>query len=322
MQEVGFTAVSSSALVIGRDALLQAWQGRDRTLDPLDALILVSVIHGNVDPITAGLLEQVEFGAMDQPPPGDKRRRISVSRVADSLDLRFETVRRRVKRLESLGLMDTRRSGVVVPESYFHTPANVQAVIGIDAIAAHACARLKAVGFFDVHPLPDPILTPEGHPYRAVARLFMTYALRLGSEMRVLAGDFLNLFILLELTHLNTLPLSDRRDGDVTGRDVPVVGDERKTPVSISALARAADLSFETTRRRLSRLTAAGVCKAVDNGYIVPEAVILEFARKLAVTNEMNLARLYRACAQIGAVEGWRRGVAGCAPPASASEAA
>ena len=308
MEHGSLTPLSSSALLIGRDALLTIWKSRDPRMDPVDALILSTVVHANVDPLTSGLHEQMEFGALDHPPPGELRCRVSINRVADSLDLRFETVRRRIKRLESLGLMETCRTGALVPEHYFHTESNRLAVQGLDAAAAATFRRLDALGFFELHPLPDPVTLPQEHPYRAVARLFMTYALRLGGEMRFLAGDFPNLLLMLQLTQMNTRDRSDDRDPPTTGLGGPLVPDDRKEPASISALSRACRIPFETTRRRLSRMEQAGLCRMVGGGYVAPMEVIAQFALRLAPGNDMNLVRLYRACAQLGAIEGWRRG--------------
>lgn len=299
--------LTTSALLIGRDAVLELWRERDPCLDPVDALILATVIQANVDSITGTPQEQLAYSALAAPPPQAARRRVSISRVADSIDLRFETVRRRIKRLEAAGFMETTRSGVLVPESYFLSPANAAAVVGVDRIAASAFRRLDAIGFFADQALPEPVCVGGEHPYRAVARLFMTYALRVGAEMRVLAGDFSDLLLILQLTHLNTAHLGDGRSG-FSGREGDALAtDAQMQPVSVSALSRSASAPFETTRRRLARLAARGLCQPVDGGYIVPEQAVRVFARQLAPLNEMNLIRLYRGCALVGAVAGWRR---------------
>mgnify|MGYP001627572227 CR=1 FL=1 len=291
MEHAPLTPLSSAALLIGRDALLAIWKARDPRMDPVDALILATVIQANVDGLTSSLSEQMIFGGLDQPPPGALRRRVSINRVADSLNLRFETVRRRIKRLEALGLIETSRQGAMAPERYFHTEANRQAVVEADRMAADAYFRLDSLGFFEAHPLPPAIAAPITHPYRAVARLFMTYALRVGGEMRALVGDYPNLMLVLQLTQLNSR----------LGADV-------RPAASISALSRASRIPFETARRRLSRLEQAGLCRMNEAGYVVPRRVAIALAVQLAACNEMNLLRLYRACAQLGAVEGWRGG--------------
>ncbi len=300
------TSTESAALNITRAALLELWQGRDLSLDPMDALLVATIIQANVDAATAGFDEQVAFGPLDRPPPDIARRRVSVSRVADSLDLRFETVRRRINRLKTKGMIIADPAGVIVPESYFYTPANAATVLAIDDLAARTYRRLTHLGFFDGRPLPSPPDHPQEHPHRAVARYFMSYALRMGGEMRHLCGDYMNLLLVLNLSHLNTAGLGDARGTAADGPDSsPLVIDARKSPISIAALARESAVPFETTRRRLARLAEQNICRMVDGGYIVPADTLMTFALTLAPSNEMNLTRLYRNCAMVGAVAGW-----------------
>lgn len=306
MNSRSLTATESAALNISRAALLALWQGRDKSLDPMDALLVATIIQANVDSATSGLDEQVAFGPLDRPPPDMARRRVSISRVADSLELRFETVRRRVNRLKDKGVIVADAAGVLVPESYFHTPANAAAVIGIDSLAAHTYWRLVDLDYFAARPLPPPPYHPPEHPYRAVARHFMSYALRIGGEMRLLCGDYMNLLLVLHLSHLNTADHGDvRGHATISHPEGPVIDDSRKTPVSVAALARATGVPFETTRRRLSRMAERDICEQVGGGYIMPAPTLLTFAQALAPTNEMNLLRLYRNCALVGAIDGW-----------------
>ena len=306
MNPPSLSARESAALNISRIALLALWQGRDKRLDPMDALLVATIIQANVDAATSGLDEQVAFGPIDRPPPDQARRRVSISRIADSLDLRFETVRRRVNRLKDRGVIVSDAAGVIVPESYFHTPDNAATVMGIDALAAHIYWRLVDLGYFDDRPLPPPPYHPPEHPYRAVARYFMSYALRVGGEMRLLCVDYMNLLLVLHLSHLNTAGLGDGRGDAATAHtDGPVIDDTRKMPISVARLARETGVPFETTRRRLSRLAEQDLCRLVEGGYIMPARTILTFAQTLAPINEMNLIRLYRNCALVGAVAGW-----------------
>ncbi|MDP2212984.1 Lrp/AsnC family transcriptional regulator [Phenylobacterium sp.] len=306
MNPQALTALESAALNISRGALLAVWQGRDKSLDPMDALLVATIIQANVDVATSGLDEQMAFGPLDRPPPDMARRRVSISRVADSLDLRFETVRRRVNRLKAKGVIVADSAGVIVPESYFRTPANAATVTAIDALAALTYRRLADLDYFAGRPLPSPPCHPSEHPYRAVARYFMNYALRVGGEMRLLCGDYMNLLLVLNLSYLNTVDLGDARAPSTDTDGAPLIPDSEKTPISIAALARESGVPFETTRRRLAKLAENDICRVVGGGYIVPADTIIRFAVTLAPVNEMNLTRLYRNCALVGAVEGWQ----------------
>lgn len=294
----------ASALLITRDALLEIWHGREAALDPMDALLVATVIQANVDPATSSLDDQVEHSAMERPPPDEVRRPVSISRLADSMDLRFETVRRRVNRLKDMGVFVTEPTGILVPESYFMTPANAAIVLAIDDLAERTYWRLVNLHYFNNTPLPRPAHKPEQHPYRAVARLFMNYALRMGGEMRAIGGDYINLLLVMQLNQMNTVNLGDVRKWEPDD-DLPTIADPRRLPVTIAALSRESGVPFETTRRRLADLAERGVCRLVDGGYIVPADNIQALGLVISPINRMNLTRLYRNCALVGAIDSW-----------------
>jgi len=124
--------------------------------------------------------------------------------------------------------------------------------------------------------------------------------------MRLLCGDYMNLLLVLHLSHLNTAALGDAREQETASPEGgPVIPDSLKVPISVAALARETGVPFETTRRRLSRLADQNICRQVEGGYIMPAQTLLSFAETLAPINEMNLIRLYRSCALVGAIEGW-----------------
>lgn len=319
MNDWWIAPTTASALHIARDVLVEVWRGRDRALDPVDALIIASVIHANIDRATAGLDDQIAYGGLNNPPPAALRRPTSIKGVAQSLGLPFETVRRRLKGLAEIGLMELDARGVLVPEAYFYTAGNQAAVLEMDDIAARMYRRLNAVGFFDGRPLPPPGRRPSEHPYRAVARFFMSFALRLGAELRPLCGDYLDLLLIMHMTQINTSEVGDARAGAPGAPATTVVSDGIKSPASVAALSRAAELPFETVRRRVHRLTDRGVCAAVEGGYLVPAETFAAVAKGLADVNEMNLLRLYRNCALVGALERWDAAGTALAEAATAS---
>lgn len=296
----------ASALLITRDALLEIWHGRDPSLDPMDAILLATVIQANVEPATTNLDDQVHHSSLLQPPPTEVRRPVSISRLADSMELRFETVRRRVNRLKALGLFVTEPSGIMVPESYFLTPENAAMVKVIDDLAERTYWRLVNIHYFNSAPLPGPAHCPDQHPYRAVARLFMSYALRMAGEMRAIGGDYINLLLIMQLHQMNTVNLGDARKWDpAEDEGLPTVADHRRLPATIAALSRESGVPFETTRRRLADLAERGVCQQVEGGYIMPAGMIQSLGVALSPVNRMNLTRLYRTCALVGAIDGW-----------------
>lgn len=297
--------MQASALVIARDTLLETWKGRHPSLDPIDALLVATVTQANLEPATSSLENQLDYSALDQTVPDASRRPISISRLADSMDLRFETVRRRVNRLKGLGVFTTEPSGIVVPEQYFLTSHGKAAVQASDDLAERTYWRLVSINYFTGDPLPPPALRPAQHPYRAVSRLMLSFSLRMLAEFKFIGGDYLNLLLLMQLQQLNTMHLGDQRKSTPDSeQSVSFIRDERRVPVSIATLSRESGVPFETIRRRLRNLAERGVCSSGEHGYIIPSAVIDDFA-KSAVQNRMNFIRLYRSCALVGAIESW-----------------
>ena len=296
----------AAALRIGRDALLELWLELDNALDPLDRLLVATVLQANVDPATTTLEDQIMYGALSRPMPDEIRRPVSISRLADSLDLRFETVRRRVNRLKTLGMFVTTPLGILVPESYGNSPGNAAAVKAIDGLAERTYRHLVLHRYFTDSPLPPAAYRPEQHPYRAVARLFMNYALRMLLESRPFFGDFTNQLLVMRLNQMNTTDLGDPPQWDpVEDNTLPTIPDERRLPISIGVLARATGVTFETTRRRLADLAERGICRRVEGGYISVADAAKGLRMSLVSANRMNLTRLYRTCALVGAIEGW-----------------
>ena len=120
---------------------------------------------------------------------------------------------------------------------------------------------------------------PERRPdvSRAVARLSSEYVLR---ALRLLTdihgGDLLTAIIGQAIIAANTAHLVDGRSSEpprFAGRSEPPP-DELRRPVSVLAIAESLGLPFETTRRHVNKLIAAGTCKRVKGGVIVLASAI------------------------------------------------
>lgn len=140
---------------------------------------------------------------------------------------------------------------------------------------------------------------------RLVGRLAVQYFLesaRLYGEL--LPGDALTSLIFLTIIHRNLLRVS--RDASETlaysGSDKPPPNDKR-TPVTVYAVAKELGLSYETVRRHVKRLLDAGVCERGGEGLIVPAEITTrpDFLRAGA-RNYENVQRLVRALEASGAL--------------------
>lgn len=91
--------------------------------DLLSALIVAALGSGNCAHLPIG-----HFAALDDPPPDQERRPLTVRQVADSLAQPYETVRRRFVALEAAGHVARRgRNGFIVPEANDRAPDRLEA---------------------------------------------------------------------------------------------------------------------------------------------------------------------------------------------------
>jgi DNA-binding transcriptional ArsR family regulator len=111
-------------------------------------------------------------------------------------------------------------------------------------------------------------------PERKLARL--SFAFLLDEMGNGVAGlDPLDALLVLAINQANIAPLT--RDPAARARygqlEAPAPDDERR-PVSINAVAASLGLPFETVRRRIRRLAAAGVCTVSAEGVVVPASFL------------------------------------------------
>ncbi len=136
---------------------------------------------------------------------------------------------------------------------------------------------------------------------RAVARISNEYVLR---SLRLLTdlhgGEFITAIVCQAIIAANTAHLADQLEAAASwGHSLPP--DSVRKPVSILAVAGSLGLPFETTRRHVSKLIAAGACKRVRGGVIVPAEVLDTDANYAAAeTNAANVQRFIRALRRAG----------------------
>jgi hypothetical protein len=109
-------------------------------------LVLRAVTVGNSayldqDPETFG-----QFASVDDLPPDDVRRPVSVSAVAASLGVSYETARRHVSKLVTAGLCIRVRGGVVAPSANMQGPWEHQAMLANMASLRRLYRALKRAG--------------------------------------------------------------------------------------------------------------------------------------------------------------------------------
>jgi hypothetical protein len=146
-------------------------------------------------------------------------------------------------------------------------------------------------------------ITASRNNARLLGRLSTTYILRSLRELASLHdGDILLAVVTMEIVAANTAHLNAGPEPRYTALD-DVPPDEERRPVSALAIAGALGMPRETTRRHVKKLEAAGICKRVDGGFIVPASVLGGEAYGKAISaNVVNLRMLVERLRDVGVV--------------------
>jgi DNA-binding IclR family transcriptional regulator len=125
-------------------------------------------------------------------------------------------------------------------------------------------------------------------------------------QVRLARGplDFLDALILMAITQANVDPIV--RDPELnrtfaTYQDVPP--DDLRRPISINAVAQSLGAPFETVRRRVTRLSRAGIYRITPTGVVVPGWVVLIATHRASLEAGYERTRaLYVHLARLGAL--------------------
>jgi hypothetical protein len=105
---------ASSAFVLAWAEAARAFEG----IDLIDLFIFTTIVMGNVGTVRAD-----EFAGYDMAPPDDRRRPVGVAQVASSLDMPYETVRRRMVKLAGLEFCErVSHDGYIVSQAVMMRP--------------------------------------------------------------------------------------------------------------------------------------------------------------------------------------------------------
>lgn len=125
--------------------------------------------------------------------------------------------------------------------------------------------------------------------------------------------NFVTALVFIEIARMNTSQIMATRqfaERHLAIGDIP--GDDARLPVSAYALARDLRLPYETLRRHVMKLKAAGLCISVADGLIVPREVFARPEAENATRDNMReVVALVAEAARVGVVARDR------APPAN-----
>lgn len=279
--------------------------------DVVDGLLLCAISQANVAQITRNPELQRRYATLDQPPPDELRRPVSISAIANSLRMPFETARRRISALADLGFIVTQPRGVVIPTAPMNSPFYRMGATAHYELVRKLYVRLRGIGMFEDLPRPAGApFDPENPPVRLVVRLSSDYLLRLAEPMGEYIGDLVTGLVLMDLIHANTEHLPDTEGGEADAEWTAsgFVPDHMRKPIRAATLAQRLGMAPETVRRHLGRLLADDRCERNGDGYIVPARVLARGPFVQYITdNQSHLYRLYAQLAEYGVLSEWER---------------
>ncbi|HEY8617176.1 hypothetical protein [Phenylobacterium sp.] len=267
-------------------------------LDSADALLVMAINQANILPLTRDPAARRRYGDLASPAPDTERRPVSISAIADSLGLPFETARRHIHRLRARGACELEAGGVIVPAAFLSSPAYLASVMQVYGRLRSFHHELQALGV--LRPLPEPAFPLEGEGLmRGAARLVSDYLLRVAAGVVRIAGDRVAALALLGAAAGGT-----ERPG-LTAEGLLRPGVRR--PVRPAELSRRLRLPPETTRRQLLRLTREGVVARTPSGFMVTEEMLAGRAwRAVLRANAGDVQRLFDGLAVRGVIALWQ----------------
>ena len=279
--------------------------------DVIDGLLMVAISQANVAQITRNAELQRTFATLDQPPPDEMRRPVSISALANSLRIPFETARRRIASLVDAGIVRTAPRGVVIPAGPLNSPFYRMGAEANYGLVQSLYFRLRGIGLLEDLPRPNgPAFDPDNPPIRLVIRLSSDYLLRLAEPLSRHMGDLVTGLILMDMIHANTEHLADTEAGDPSGgwSAEGFVPDHVRRPVRATQLSERLGIPQETVRRHLQRLVEADQCERNKDGYLAPARILARapFVQYM-VDNQSHLHRLYTGLGDFGVLSEWER---------------
>ena len=279
--------------------------------DVVDALLLAAISQANVAQITRSPELQRKYATLDQPPPDEMRRPVSISAVANSLRIPFETARRRIAVLIELGVVKTLPRGVIIPTGPVSSPFYRMMAEAHYKLVRDLYFRLRGIGLMEDLPRPNgPPFDPENPPVRLVIRLSSDYLLRLAEPISLHVGDLVSGLIMMQVVQANTEHLPDTEGGDADGdwSAEAFVPDHLRKPVRVASISERLGIPQETVRRHLTRLVQEDRCERVGDGYLLTSRLLARppFIQFL-VDNQSHLHRLYSGLADFGVLSEWER---------------
>lgn len=268
--------------------------------DLVDGLILLTVLHANIDPLYRESAEAPL--AQDWTPAPDQLRPISVNAVANSLSLPYETARRRVVGLRAAGRIEAGEQGLLVAPGHFSSARHAFERLTAARRVRTLCLDLAELGV--LRPLPGPArrAPPSG---LVVGHLAAEYCLRQMETLQRHIGDVTTGILLIHIIRITTDHLDDTFTEFTEVEDL--VRDDLRRPTSVAHLAARAGVPAETARRHAAALVERGWVARTQEGklYVTREMLRAPPWPAGRQENVVNLNRMVAGLASHGALAFW-----------------
>jgi CRP-like cAMP-binding protein len=271
--------------------------------DPLDRIILIAIAEANVIALVSDPSLSHRYATLDDPPPDELRRPVSISVVATRTGMAFETIRRRIRQLAEQGLCDLDADGVRVPTRVIARVENDATLTATCDLTRVLYLRLRANGCLDE--LVDTTVAPfvGTPPVRTIVRLTFGHFLRMVAGLVKAIGDLTTALILLATLRENSEHTANLPSVVVSQGLMP---DTLKVSASTAAIAAMLELSEATVGRRLTRLVREGRCLRRKGGVIVASSYVRRpEILALMEFNYTSLLRLFEPLQALGILAAW-----------------
>lgn len=274
--------------------------------DVIDGVLLTAISQANLLPITRDPALQQQYATLDQPPPDALRRPVSISAVANSLRIPFETARRRIAAMAKVDIVRTSSRGVVIPQSPMDSPLyRMLSTTHYERVRA-LYVRARPLNLIASARRGPPIFSSNQPPVRLVSRLSANFLLRLAEPLTEQIGDLVTALVLLDLIHANTEHLNDEAFAALPVSENGYLPDAERRPVRIAVLSDRLGIPPETVRRRLNSLVTSGRCERHDDGFLIPGRTLAHrpFVQYM-LDSQSHLQRLLSGLEEFGVLSLW-----------------
>jgi len=268
--------------------------------DVVKGLVFLAICDANIGYVDQFIETSRRYADLETPAPDAIRRPIRPHKLALSLGLPRETVRRKVSALLAEGWLSESDLGAFANAQALDSDAMRWAMMVNTALVIDLFTGLAHVGV-DCQPPPPAASAGPPLPHRAIARISAAYCLRSLDELRGLFdGELLTSLVFCSIVDANSAYL-DEMPGPPHADLDDHVPDAVRRPISALALAARLDLPRETVRRHVRKLEAQDCCDTVKGGLIVPQrALRRETVVSATVRNASNLRLLLGMLGKIG----------------------